>query len=204
MNKIFISSFISILFFSCNSNQQQVPQEKTNQENPVALQENKFDMSSLKKGRGDLIEELYAEIANQSDELKNLEKDLKQFQTDSKYNKLKDDFNQYDFQSKRYYQAADDKLTSLKDSILRNRISELVKKSKNQYSDKIVELESLSSQIDNKQLSIEDHYNVLKILRTLPVIEKYQKSNLPKNAEYQDHLSKQEKLLQKIKNLTDK
>lgn len=201
MNKIFISSFISILFFSCNGNQQR---EIPNQENPTALQEIKYDISSLKKGRGNLVEELYEEIANQSDELKNLEKDLKQFQIESKYAKLQDDFNQYDTQSKRYYQAADDKLTSLKDSILRNWISELVKKSKNQYSDKIVELESLSSQIDKKQLSIEDHYSVLKILRTLPIIEKYQKNSLPKNVEYQDHLSKQEKLLQKIKNLTDK
>lgn len=199
MNKILTCSFIYILLVSCNGNHQETAEAAKNQEKPVALQENKLDFSSYTKRSDDLVDDIYAEIAAKSNELKDLEADLKQYNSDSKYNEILEKYNLYNTKSERYYHAADYKLSSVKDSILRNKIVDLVKKSKNQYADKISNIQALMASIDKNELSINDYYSVLKIIRTLPVIEKYQKDDLPTQKGFQNRIESQQKLLEKIK-----
>jgi predicted transcriptional regulator len=204
MNKLLLFLLISALLSSCNGNQNQQSESKK-QETAVALEEHNSDvMPSYKRSGGDLVEEIYEEIAAKSTELKELEADVKQYHNSSEYNDITDKFNQYDVKSVRYYHSAEEKITNLKDSILRIKISNLVKKSKIQYADKIGELQGLISNIDKNRISIDEYYTVLKMIKTLPVIEKFQKDNLPQNKAFLEHIKQQEKLLNKIKNIIDK
>jgi hypothetical protein len=172
-----ISTLLILLFFSaCNSSPSKDTSTSKN-EVPEALGDETSGFGLKKMSRGSLMDDIYAELAKKDPELQNLEEQLIHFNggiADS----LKA-FDDYDAKSDSYYFSANESLTAIKDTILRAQLSALIVESKLKYVDKISRFTSLKAHIDSNQIKIGDYHAVLKIVATLPVIEKYQDKNMP-------------------------
>lgn len=193
------SFLLTICLFSCEDGKtkEKVAQKK---KTPKALQDNKLIIKEYSRSGYDLVEELYAGLIAESPELKKLEKDLDAF--GSKWGDATKKFNKFTSKSTNYYQSADLKANTITDSLLKKKILTHTASSKNQYAHKTAELNSLQDQIRKNDGSIKDHYIALKIILTLPIIQKYQTENLPDNKEFMGLIKQQEKLIQRMDSLT--
>ena len=197
---IFGTIFILVLLVSCGGGQTE-NNKPTQQETPKALQDSKLEIKSYSRS-GDLTEELYQELVGKTPSLKKLEDDLDAFIP--KPNDLKDKFNQYDSKSNSYYNSANYKATAISDSLLKKKIISLIMTSNNKYSAKTAELNMLLKQISKDGATLNDHHSVLKIVLTLPMIEKYQDDNKPNKKKFKDLINQQEKLIIQTDSLTPK
>ena len=97
---------------------------------------------------------------------------------------------------------ANSQVSDISDSTLKKKIVALLIKSSSQHSNNTEELTSLIKQISQNSSTLKDHYSVLKIVLTLPLIEKYQKDNLPNKGEFKMLIKEQEKLIKQIDSLS--
>jgi predicted transcriptional regulator len=196
---ILVTLFILTLFISCGG--QTDNNNPTQKENPKALQDAKLNLKSYSRS-SDLIEDIYLELVDNTPALRKLEEDLDAFRP--KPDDLKAKFNQFDYKSNNYYNSANNKALTIKDSLLKKKIIGLITSSNNKYSSKTSELNSLLKQITNNDTSLNDHHSVLKIVLTLPIIEKFQDNNMPNHKEFKDLINQQEKLILRTDSLTTK
>jgi hypothetical protein len=174
--QISISIFILLVLTSCNSSRKQ---ENPEQETPKALEDksaSSFEIVS-KRGPDDLIESLYNELADKTPELKKLEDKIDDL------NKSKPDstelFDKYNEKNQSYYNAANSHVERITDSLLRDKMKILIANSLAKYNSLISTHTGLLKSIDTKGLTLNDLHTILKITRTVPLIEKYQKDKLP-------------------------
>jgi hypothetical protein len=174
MRKLLFISMVLIIILSCNNNRSQ-PQQET----PKALDEKEKSYSLVTK-RGydeDILESLYSELVDKTPELKKLEKDI-----DIIYSSTGDSleaFTSFDSKNDRYYNSAGSHAQGIKDSLLREKMKTLIQASLSNYSSLTAPHNNLLKSIESKQATLADVHAALKIVRTLPVIAKYQKNNLP-------------------------
>lgn len=202
MKKYLLSSFlISTIFILVSCDRSKQENRNSNVENPEALQDN-IKLKNLTKRGGNLVDDLYSELAEKTPELKKLETELEAFQeTPSETQNI---FQNYDGKSNRFYENATGFANQITDSLSKKRILAFIKKSNEKYDSESKELKELVKQISNSQNSIQDNHNILKIVLTIPLIEKYQKENLPKKNEFLEIIAKQKALNKKIKQKTPK
>lgn len=198
ISNYFILALILTVLFSCGD-KRTGDNAISKPETPAALKDDLFEMKSYGRS-GDLTEELYEELIAKNPALKKLEDDLDAFE--QKPNDLTGKFNQYDYKSKNYYSSATYKASAISDSLLRMKIIELITASNKQYINETAELTTLLKQIHENSTTLGDHYTVMKIVLTLPVIEKYQKENLPEKEQFRKLKKQQEDLIENIDSLT--
>ncbi len=166
---------IFITFSSCMDSN---PLDDNRQETPQALEEHSSSGEYLSKSRGvDILESLYDDLAEKTPELKKLELEidnLKKSKEDSTYS-----FDQYNGKNQAYFNAANSHLEKIKDSLLRDKMRTLVSHSLKNYDDAILKHTALLKSIEMKTITLNDLHTVVKITKTLTVIESYQNSNLP-------------------------
>lgn len=168
-------AFVLLIIASCNSPR---TDEKQQQETPKALEDKSISSDiGLKRGSGDLVESLYQELEDKSPELKDLETKLENL------SKNEPDslelFNRYNGKNKSYYASAENHVTQIGDSVLRERMKKLIANSLTRYNSTISRQNDILKSIRENNLTIADLHIVLKITRTLPFIETYQGNNLP-------------------------
>lgn len=195
--KIIGTVFILTLLFSCG-NKQTSDNSTIKQETPKALQDDKLEIKSYSRS-GDLTEELYQELIGKNPALKKLEDELNAFRP--KPNEITNKFNNYDSKSNSYYSSANYKAAAIKDSLLRMKILSLITTSNKQYTTKTAELNSLIKQIAENGATLNDHHSVLKIVLTLPMIEKYQNENKLDKKEFKNLIKQQEDLIERTDSL---
>jgi predicted transcriptional regulator len=186
-----------IILTSCGGNE--TNKENPKNEIPEALQEESVDLKSYSKS-DNLTEELYQELVANNQELKNLETEIDEFNPEE----IKNKFYKYDSKSINYYQSAKNQAEVITDSLTKNKIINLIKKSNKKYVGKTAELNGLLKSIAEKENSINDYHNILKIILTIPIIEKYQNENLPAKTEFENVLRNENKLIEKTKKFTPK
>lgn len=159
-------------------------QEKTSPDNnaqgtPEALQEEGSSSYSIasKRGYGDLVQSLYAELAEKTPELKALEEKI-QALSGSKDDSLSA-FAGFDAKNRTYFTSANSHAGQIKDSVLREKTTALITAALSKYTALSSRHDSVVNYINQQETSLSDLHQVLKIVRTLPLIEQYQKSNLP-------------------------
>lgn len=194
MNLFIISSSV-LLLLSCNA-----PDKKdgTKQETPKALQDknlSEIDMIS-KRGSDDMVESLYAELVNSDLKLKNLEKDIEELK-EQKTDSLKL-FTKYNGRSVSYYESANNHLNQIQDSSLRFKTKLILKNSRNTYDHNISAFTTMIGNLDDKDVSLDDLHAILKIIITLPLIEKFQKENYPSTIPLDKVLKEYEKTIKRI------
>ena len=196
---IILVSSSTFIFVSCSGNQRE--NITSEQKNPEALQDD-LKMRGLYSNRENLVEELYTELVEKNPELKKLETDLQTFQNEPA--ETKNVFQNYNAKSTNFYEDAKDITNRITDSLNKKRILALIKKSNDQYYSKSSEINELVKQISVSQNTVEDNHTLLKIVLTIPLIEKYQKENLPQKKPFFETLNKLKELDKEIKQKTPK
>jgi hypothetical protein len=190
----------SVLLFSCGNNIKTKEPAAAQPPVPEALQENSIDYSiSKRSGGSDLVQELYAELAERDPELKAFEDDSYKAMSGPKEG---EDLNNFRSKNNRYYRSAESHAHYISDSVLRKAIVALIKSSAKKDSISNVPYDKLLERINKNSVSIQDHKNVLMIVSTLPLIEDYQKNNRPAPLPWQKYAKAQEDLIMKIKKKT--
>ena len=197
---LIISIVVLLALAACTNSR---AKDKPVQETPKALQDksSSFEMVS-KRHNDDLVENLYNELADKTPELKQLEDQIDNLR--SSEDDSTESFVDYNAKNESYFNSADHHAGNIKDSVLRDKIKLLITNSVTKYNSSISLHNDLLKSIATKDLALRDLHIVLKITRTLPVINKYQKDNLPsteslkgfskaldKTIKYADTLTKQ-------------
>jgi uncharacterized protein YeaO (DUF488 family) len=198
-SKIFIP-FLVLILASCSNNR---TQDKPKQETPKALEDKSSSYEIVsKRSYDDLVESLYTELLTKDINLKKLEDKIDEL------NKSKSDttelFDNFNAKNQSYFSSADRHIADIKDSIVRNKIKNLVASQLTKYNSRIARHNELLNLIEAKQLTISDLHNVLKIVRTLPLIDKYQKDNLTSTKSFQGYLKQQEEIIKLADTLSKK
>jgi hypothetical protein len=168
---------LSVLISACNH--QLDTGEGDNKANvPQALTDNNSDLLSKRYYHSEsLVNSLYTDLTNAHPELKNIEDELKL------YRQMNEDslqlFNSFHSKSANYYSDANDILANINDPVLKERLQVLINNSESSYKQKMASHFAPKKQIENNNASIEGLHQVLKIVATLPVLERYQKDNQP-------------------------
>ncbi len=168
-------SFCFLLLISCSQNKP-APQQQNNV--PKALEEKSVDFSVVsKRYDNDIVQSLYNELLKE-------DKDLSKFEDGiGKINSDKADSLEYfhSFQSKNtsYYNSADRYLANIKDSVLKYRIKQILAESNSRFEAAVVQHKNLIQEIETKENHLADLHFAVKIIKTLPVMEKYQRENRP-------------------------
>lgn len=193
-------SIVVLTLAACNGNRKD---EKTIPETPKALEDksSSYDVVS-KRGNEDLVENLYKELVSKDKDLKKLEdrvRELSSSQSDS--TELFDNYNE---KNQDYFRSAERHLTDIKDSLVREKMKNLVALQLANYNSRIARHNELVKIIQERQITIADLVTLLKITRTLPLIEKYQKDNLPGTKSLDGYIKEQEAVIKLADSLAGK
>jgi hypothetical protein len=195
--KPFLSTILVFTLFACNNNKSD---GKPKDEIPKAL----GDKSSLSEvvpryAQKDMVESLFNELVSKDANLQKLEAMIDEL------NSSKDDstesFNKFDQKNKDYVNSSNRHLLTIKDSVLKNKIKDLVSNQLTKYSSQIVRHDELLKIIESKQTTISDLHTALMLVKTLPLIEKYQRENLPEKEPLEGYIKRQQEAIQKADTL---
>jgi len=194
---IILSTFLLFTIASCDSPARQEHQQPAT---PKALDDNSADYDIISKGRReDMVESLYDEQVGKNADLKLLEDKLDALRAG--WNDSVQAFNRFNDKNKIYYNVASEHIEGIKDSVLRDKIKVLVAGSLKKYQSLTAGHNELLKTIDTQNLTLADLHTVLKIVRTLPLIEKYQQDNLPSTKPLKAFIHNQNKALKLVDTL---
>lgn len=198
MKFIILLFLFSFTLCSCNKVQERTRTD-SDTEIPKVLNNDKeksYDRLSSSSSLN-LTDAIYEELMEKNSELKSLDENVKK--NINMMNKIMQEYNQYTSKSTQYYADAENKAGNISDSIVRIKIIDKIKNSREKYNSLISSLNESDSTIHRTFIRIKDSYDIFKIQKTLPVIENYQKEKLFDNNKFKDFIKEQNGLLQKIK-----
>lgn len=199
--RIYLLLTISILLaISCDNPGTQSLSEK---ESPKALDDNSASYEYIsKRGYDDLIEGLYSELADKTPALKALETAVDKLAV-SKSDSL-ELFTNYHGKNQRYYRSAEEHLGQMKDTVLKEKMKRLIEASLTKYDQSVSKHTTIINAIDKKNITLNDLHLILKITKTLPVIENYQSRNLPSTRPIEGYSTQLDKTIFYADSLTKK
>ncbi len=124
-----------------------------------------------------MVESLYSELVDKTPELKNLESEItavRESQKDST-----ESFETYNGKNQSYYTSANNHAAQIQDSVLREKMKSIISSSSTKYKTRIAAHSNLLDNINKKNIALNDLHYMLKLVRTLPLIEKYQIDRKP-------------------------
>jgi len=201
MKKLFFTSTLLLVLFSCNENRSE---NKPLVENAVDNAESSVSGSITKGTRlssreDDMVHQIYDELLKNDKNLQAL--DEKVSMIDSKTDDATLEYDDVISKSETYYSNAESLAKSVSDSISRKAIEAEIKRSEQQYNLKVKKIKDLIEEITKNRERIHDTYTIFKIRKTLPEIEKYQNAHPLKTDSLENFISKQNQLLSELKNL---
>ncbi|WP_308005612.1 hypothetical protein [uncultured Chryseobacterium sp.] len=201
MKKLFFTSTLLLVLFSCNENRSE---NKPLVENAVDNAESSAS-GSITKGtklssrEDDMVHQIYDELLKNDKNLQALDEKVNMI--DSKTDEATLEYDDVINKSETYYSNAESLAKSVSDSISRKEIETEIKRSEEQYNLKVKKIKDLIEEITKNRERIHDTYTIFKIRKTLPEIEKYQNAHPLKTDSLENFISKQNQLLSKLKNL---
>ncbi|WP_394666300.1 hypothetical protein [uncultured Chryseobacterium sp.] len=201
MKKLFFTSTLLLVLFSCNESRSE---NKPLVENAVDNAESSASGSITKGTRlssreDDMVHQIYDELLKNDKNLQAL--DEKVSMIDSKTDDATLEYDDVISKSETYYSNAESLAKSVSDSISRKAIEAEIKRSEQQYNLKVKKIKDLIEEITKNRERIHDTYTIFKIRKTLPEIEKYQNAHPLKTDSLDNFISKQNQLLNELKNL---
>lgn len=168
---------------------------------PIVLEGKHVDVSSLyKRNKEALIESLYQELISKSEELKQLDAEIKTLAQLQK--QATDSFHLFDSKNRAYYESALLTTTNIRDSIFRKKVQGIINESFNAYKTQILPHQQLDSLLTKKNASITDLYTLLKVVKTLPSMHNFQQERMPGTATAEAFSRQLDSLVQKLDTLT--
>ena len=173
---------------------------------PKALQDNKENslvvFSKRGYGENDLVEELYEEKVRSTPQLQAIEKLIDNL-NDSQKDSL-EAFNDFKTKNQQYYGFSIRHLNSIKDSLLKNEIENVIERSTLAYNNKISGFENLTTVLNNKSRSADDRHSALMILISLGMMKEYQEKNMPSSKPIESVVNDYNRLIQKMDSVINK
>jgi hypothetical protein len=161
---------------------------------PKALEDKSISYEIVsRRGDDDLVESLYNELVSKDIELKKLEEKIDAL-NNSKSDSI-ESFNKFNRKIQTYFHAADRQVSAINDSLLRNKMKLLVAGNLTNYNSQVAKHQELIDIITAKETTISDLHTVLKIVKTLPLIEKYRKDNLPNTQPLKGFIKQQDQTI---------
>lgn len=197
---IFIPVIFVLTLASCNTNNMR---DKPKPETPKALADKSsaYEIVST-RSYDDLVESLYKELVSKDSNLKKLN-DIIDGLNASKSDSV-ELFYKFNAKNQSYFYSADKHVSLIKDSLVREKMKTMVAAQLRTYNSRIARHNELLKLIETKQLTISDLENVLKLMRTLPLIDKYQKDNLPGIKSLEGYVKRQDEAIQLADTLAKK
>ncbi len=198
MKQVIASFFILTLMLGCGDEASQnsaVPIDET----PKVLQDGRLSQTrfSLSKSRkGSILDAVYFEIIRKDKKLLELDSIIKTYLQvdDTLYTR----FENYNHKSYQYYNEVKHKRGKMQDTILSARLDSIIAKSMRRYDRITKETDTLIYQVKDLSGDISDRYHFLKVMITLPVMEKFQQDHLPSNKSIEKYLKQQQEVKSKI------
>ncbi|HSZ73128.1 MAG TPA: hypothetical protein VK750_10675 [Cytophagaceae bacterium] len=175
MKNTFLLLVLGTLLGACSST---ATQEKTEVSNAIPSSTKEINSSR----QSDMVDALYQELIEQRPELQTLENQIETVQRAKE--KTLEEYNQYNNKNTGYYTNAHQRIAVIKDSLLKNSIELLLKKSQNAYTGKNSSLHEVLAALDKQSTELNDHREALKVILTMNLIEKYQQQQLPDHSNY--------------------
>jgi hypothetical protein len=199
MRTLFTLLILSSIFFSCSNNHHE-PQPTP--DTPKALQPTQSKSSLSKRYESsDLVNDLYAELAAKDPALKELEKQISDINgTDA--DSLAD-FSSFDQRNNSYYNSASGHYRQVQDSAIRRRMTALINASQSEYNKRTLVFKALITEIGQKKTNLNDLHELLKIIKTLPTINKYQLENEPSSKPAEAVLQELNKIVLKTETIVN-
>ncbi|RYZ51215.1 MAG: hypothetical protein EOP49_12230 [Sphingobacteriales bacterium] len=155
--------------------------------------------SSFSRGN-DPVAELYSDLADRTPELKDMDAAIAKLPLmEAEATKA---FQTFEEHNRSYYRSAGSHASSLADTLLRMKLQAAIEKSIAAYDALSLEHRTILKQTEQENIRIRDLYLVLQLIRTMPLIEDYQKSGLPPVKPLMEHLQKAKKVSGRIETLT--
>jgi hypothetical protein len=148
-------------------------------------------------GGSDVVNSMYNEIVDDDANLKSLEKDIRNIP--GVIADAEGAYNNFVYNNSGYYNSATNHVNSIKDSALKQKIKVMLEASNAQYQRSGAKHNTLINEINWKQLTLNDLHTYLKIIKTIPAIEAYQKKNLPSTSPMENASAELDKLIQRTK-----
>lgn len=181
MKKIFTLLLLSLfLFGACKMSGKEEPAVQPAPQNPAAFEDKSnsdFKLVSKRYDNDDMVSELYKEILAKDASLNELETAIGKL--DGQRIDSVQPFYDYDNKNKSYYSSVQTHLQSITDSGLKQRMKSLIDNSMSDYKGTVSKHNGLIALLDSKDIDISNLHVVLKIVKTLPMAEKFQEDNLP-------------------------
>jgi hypothetical protein len=172
---LFCGLVISLLFCACH---RAAKPEENPQDTPKALLEKTAEFSLVSKREADdLIQSLYTELKKATPALQELEKQIETIKQQKE--DAAEPFENFDHKNNNYYTATGRYVESIRDSLLKQNIRVLIGKSLDKYNSLVQPHTQLVNILNSKDINLDDLYTVLKLTRTLSMMEKYQQASLP-------------------------
>lgn len=184
-----------LLFLSCASSPEQQP------EVPTALQEDDMigDIKGSFSGRGygnDLVDALFADVLKGDTALRHLLDDLQhQYEL---HGDSTDDYHRFEAQNRAYYEAAMEHTAALSDSVERAEQRGLLRTSEERHRTAMARARQLDDQYQTVHKRTMDLVELIKLQRTLQLMEDYQRQEGPHDAELQAELQRIRALEQRL------
>ncbi|WP_312766042.1 hypothetical protein [Epilithonimonas sp.] len=195
MKRIFLLLAFSLLINSCNESK---TNEKEIVEKAAENTESSFPIKRMSQSQ-DILNGIYSELLKNDSQLKKLDENVVSLQQDSRIiQNLNDDIIN---NSGDYYLLAENTAKSIRDSILKKEILELVKNSSEKFNVKKDKFEELKKRINLNHHKIYSFYQAVKVRKTIPEIEKYQQAHPLKTDSLNMFINKQNQLLNELKNM---
>lgn len=177
--------------------------ENHKQLTPAALNKGRSSVFISRRGNyTNLVQLLYEELVENDTALQRLEADLDQLgksRSDSS-----DQVSGFKEKIEDYYHDAGQGVKKIEDSVLRQRMEILLNRNMERYNTRMGKNNELLKVIRNKHTSLQDMHVALKITRTLPLIEQYQKQYLPATKPLEGYIKQQDKTIGLLDTLLEK
>lgn len=197
MNKLKHYLLASMIIISCSDKSV----NDANKDVPEALQEkSSYEISS--RSSYDVFEDLYREIVTKSPELKKFETELRKIQI-SKADSV-EAFENYDSKNQYYYNSVYSSINQITDSLLKQQLRSVVDASMKQYKTITIAHDNLLKEITSRESTINNLHTIIKVRKTLPVIEKFQKDKIPSTMPIKGYLAELSKILPIADTLAEK
>ncbi|TDX86798.1 hypothetical protein [Epilithonimonas xixisoli] len=195
MKKTFLFLSLILSVYSCKENNSD---KNEIVEKAAENTESNFSIKRMSKSQ-DILNGIYSELLKNDAELQKLDEKINSIQNDGKI--LKNINSDIVSNSDDYYLLAKNSAKSIQDSIMRKEILGLVENSSDKFSVNKNKLEELKKQVRLNNNRIFSFYQALKIRRTIPEIEKYQKAHPLNTDSLNQFINKQNQLLNELKNM---
>jgi hypothetical protein len=151
---------------------------------PEAMQESKTTTIISKRGYEDIVNSIYENLIQKSVELKALDEKITNLPGERSDSASA--VSAYIAKNSEFYYSADQHVKSISDSLLRSKVQSIINASKKSCDSLLIPHNNLLASIDLTIKQTTDQREALKLLLSLPVIEEYQKLNLPSKKPLQE------------------